>query len=72
MRQPKIPHEGKPGLLREHNKSEHKQNNISLLITTIPSEYKNIQSMNKYYTEKYQRFKLHLKTSQRKNNTKHN
>ena len=51
MRRPKLPREGKPGLLREHDKSENKQKNISLLITTIPSEYKNIQSMNKYYTE---------------------
>ena len=31
-----------------------------------------MQTMNKYYTfDKYERFKLHLNTQQRKNNTKH-
>ena len=40
--------------------------NISLYITTISSEYKNIQSMNKYYTTENIRDynKLHLNTSQ--------
>ena len=39
-----------PWSLWEHDKIERRQKNISLYITTIPSEYKNIQSINEYYT----------------------
>ena len=57
-------------LFWEHDKIERRWKNISLFITTIPSEYKNIQSMNKYYTTKNIRDYNTLHSSE--NNTKHN
>ena len=38
-------------LFWEQDKIERRRKNISLYITTIPSEYQNIQSINKYYIE---------------------
>ena len=50
-------------LLWGQDKTERRRKNISLYMYNNASEYKNIQSMNKYYTEiNIRGFKLHLNT----------